>query len=132
MAYQIKRKKHVVKQIELLNEEGKPERTLSVDIIVDDFRNRYPQVLADIEKAQQMLKDKGDNDAEAIAASQIAVKAFFVLIFGQIQTRSLLEYYENRYYEGFLDIIPFVMDEIMPEVNKAVEEENARISSIMK
>lgn len=132
MAYQIKKKKHIIKQLELLNDKGKPEKTLSIDIVVDDFRNRYPIVMADIRKAQSMIDEKGQDNVEAVAASQIAIKALFVLVFGQQQTKTLIEYYENRYFEGFMDIIPFVTDEIMPEVQKAVNEENARISSIMK
>ena len=129
---QLKRKKHIIKALELLDDAGKVEKTLSVDIVVDDFRNRYPRVMAEVMKAQKMLNEKGDDNPEAIIASQIAVKAVFVLVFGEIQTREFLEYYENRYSEAFLDVIPFITDEIVPEVNKAVEMENNRIMGIMK
>ena len=132
MAYQLRKKKHINKQLELLDAKGKVEKKLVVDIIVDDFRNRYPKVMADVKKAEAMLDAKGDTDVEAVVASQIALKAVFVLVFGEIQTREFLEYYENRYSEAFLDVIPFITDEIIPEVNKAVEEENNRIQSIMK
>lgn len=129
---QIKKKKHINKVLELLDEKGKVEKKLTVDIIVDVFRNRYPRVMAEVKKAQDLLAEKGEDDVEAITASQIAVKAVFVLVFGEAQTKEFLEYYENRYSEAFLDIIPFITDEIMPEVNKAVEQENKRISGIMK
>lgn len=131
MAYQLKKKKHIVKQLELLDENNKPEMTLNVDIVVDDFRNRYPTIMADVRKAQQMIDENGDTDTEAIAASQIALKAVFVLVFGEIQTRRFLEYYQNRYAEAFVDVIPFITEEIIPEVNKAVSEENARIEKLM-
>ena len=88
--------------------------------------------MANVRKAQEMLDTSGENDAEAIVASQIAVKAVFVLVFGEVQTREFLKYYENRYAEAFLDVIPFITEEIMPEVNKAVNEENMRIQSVMK
>lgn len=132
MAYQIKRKKHIIKQLELLDEKGKPERTLNVDIVVDDFRQRYPIIMKDVKEAQKMLDEKGEDDAQAVVASQIALKAVFVLVFGEIQTREFLEYYKNRYSEAFLDVVPFITEEIIPEVQKAVETENARISEIMK
>lgn len=132
MAFQLKKKRHVNKKLDLLDSNGAVEKTLTVDIVVDDFRNRYPQVMADVKKAQDMLDEKGDKDNEAIVASQIAIKAVFVLVFGPVQTRDFLEYYENRYSEAFLDVIPFITEEIIPEVNKAVSEENARISAIMK
>lgn len=132
MAYQLRKKKHIVKKLDLVGDNGKVEKTLNVDIVADDFRNRYPQVMSKVREAQQMLNEKGDDDLQAIAASQIALKAVFVLVFGELQTRSFLEYYENRYSEAFLDVIPFITDEIIPEVQKAVEEENARISGIMK
>ena len=131
MAYQLKRKKHIIKQLELLDDNNKPEMTLNVDIVVDDFRNRYPAVMDEVRRAQQMLDENGDSDAEAIAASQIAMKAVFVLVFGELQTRRFLEYYKNRYTEAFVDVIPFITEEIMPEVNKAVSEENARIEKLM-
>lgn len=129
---QLKRKKHIIKTLELLDDAGKVEKTLSVDIVVDDFRNRYPKVMAEVKKAQAMLDESGNDNPDAVVAAQIAVKAVFVLVFGEIQTREFLEYYENRYSEAFLDVIPFITDEIVPEVNKAVEMENNRIMGIMK
>lgn len=129
---QIKKRKHINKVLELLDENGKIEKTLTVNIAVDEFRNRYPRVMADVKKAQEMIDTRGENDADAIVASQMAVKAVFVLVFGEVQTKEFLEYYENRYTEAFMDVIPFITDEIMPEVNKAVEQENMRISGIMK
>lgn len=132
MAYQLKKKKHIYKTLELLDDQGKAEKTLTVDIIVDEFRNRYPKVIADVKKAQNMLDANGENDVEAIVASQIAVKAVFVLVFGEVQTRDFLEYYQNRYSEAFMDVIPFITEEILPEVNKAAEKESERIMELMK
>ena len=60
------------------------------------------------------------------------MQAVFVLVFGERQARDFLDYYENRYSEAFLDVIPFIADEIIPEVQKAVKEENNRIQAIMK
>ena len=131
MAYQLKKKKHIIKQLELLDENNKPEMTLNVDIVVDDFRSRYPVIKERVIKAQQMLDENGDSDTEAIAASQIAMKAVFVLVFGEMQTRRFLEYYQNRYTEAFMDVIPFITEEVIPEVNKAVSDENARIIQLM-
>jgi S-adenosylmethionine synthetase len=132
MGYQLKKKKHINKSLDLIGDDGKVEKTLTVDIVVDDFRNRYPKVMADVKKAQAMLDSSGETDVEAVVASEIAVKAVFVLIFGEIQTREFLQYYENRYSEAFLDVIPFITDEIIPAVKKAVEQENNRIQSVMK
>lgn len=132
MGYQLKKKKHINKSLDLIGDDGKVEKTLTVDIVVDDFRNRYPKVMADVKKAQAMLDASGETDVEAVVASEIAVKALFVLIFGEIQTRDFLQYYENRYSEAFLDVIPFVTDEIIPAVKKAVEQENKRIQDVMK
>ena len=132
MAYQLKRKQRINKTLELLGKDGKVETKLVVDIAVDDFRNRYPLVIGKVKEAQTMLDEKGDDDASAIAASQIAMKAVFVLVFGESQTRQFLDYYQNRYSEAFLDVIPFITEEIIPAVQKAVKEEQARISSIMK
>ena len=132
MAYQLKKKRHINKKLELVGNNGEVEKTLVVDIIVDEFRNRYPKVMADVKRAEAMLDASGDSDVEAITASQIALEAVFVLVFGKEQTRDFLEYYENRYSEAFIDVIPFITDEIIPEVQKAVEEENKRIQSIMK
>ena len=78
--------------------------------------------------------------SKARLAARIALKtllavvlmAVFVLVFGEIQTREFLEYYENRYSEAFLDVINFITDEIMPAINEAVNEENTRISALMK
>lgn len=132
MAYKIQKKKHIYKKLELLDDQGKVEKTLTVDIIVDEFRNRYPKVMADVKKAQNMLDANGDDNVEAIVASQIAVKAVFVLVFGEVQTRDFLEYYKNRYSEAFLDVIPFITEEILPEVDKAAKMESERILDIMK
>ena len=132
MGYALKKKQHIYKSLDLLDEDGDVEYTLEVDSVVDDFRNRYPAVMAEVKKAEQMLDENGDDNVEAIVASQIALKAVFVLIFGEIQTRTFLEYYENRYTEAFMDVVPFINEEILPEVKKAVEKENERISTLMK
>lgn len=132
MGYKLQKKKHIYKTLDLLDDQGKVEKTLSVDIVVDEFRNRYPKVMTDVRKAEQMLNENGKDDVEAIVASQMAVKAVFVLVFGEIQTREFLEYYKNRYSEAFLDVIPFITDEILPEVTKAAEIESKRIQDIMK
>ena len=131
-SYQLKRKKHINKTLDLLDDKGKIEKTLTVDIVVDDFRNRYPQVMEQVAKAQLLMDEKGEDDIQAITAVQIALKAVFVLVFGEIQTRMFLEYYANRYSEAFLDVIPFINEEIIPEVKKALSEENNRISELMK
>ena len=91
MAYQLKKKKHIYKSLDLLDDQGKVEKTLRVDVIVDDFRNRYPKVIEEVRKAEKMLDENGEDDVEAIVASQVAVKAVFVLVFGEIQTREFLE-----------------------------------------
>lgn len=129
---QLRKKKHINKVLELLDDNGKVEKKLTVDIVVDDFRNRYPRVMAEVKKAEEMLDTKGDDNTEAIVASQMALKAVFVLVFGEVQAKEFLEYYENRYSEAFMDVIPFITDEIIPEVKKAVEQESTRISRIMK
>ena len=129
---QLRKKKYINKVLELIGDNGKVEKRLTVDIAVDDFRNRYPRVMAEVKKAEEMLNAKGDDNTEAIVASQMALKAVFVLVFGEFQTKEFLEYYENRYSEAFMDVIPFITDEIIPEVKKAVEQESTRISGIMK
>lgn len=129
---QLRKKKYINKVLELIGDNGKVEKRLTVDIAVDDFRNRYPRVMAEVKKAEEMLNAKGDDNTEAIVASQMALKAVFVLVFGEVQTKEFLEYYENRYSEAFMDVIPFITDEIIPEVKKAVEQESTRISGIMK
>ena len=115
-----------------MGDNGEVEKKLTVDIVVDDFRNRYPRIMADVKKAEEMLDANGEDNTDAIVASQMAVKAVFVLVFGEVQAREFLEYYENRYSEAFMDVVPFITDEIIPEVKKAVEQESKRISGIMK
>ena len=132
MSYQLKKKKYIHKTLELLGDNNKVEKTLVVNIAIDDFRNRYPAVMAEVKKAQAMVDASEEDDVEAIVAAQVAVEAVFNLIFGRQQTKDFLEYYENRYSEAFLSVVPFITDEIIPEVQKAVSEENKRIQDVMK
>ena len=118
MAYQIKRKQHVQETLELCNTAGVVELSINVDIDVDKMGGRIAAAQNVMGMAQTLIAEKPDS-AEAQEAFGSAVLALFAVIFGQDDADKIVHYYEGHYAEMLLDVMPFIAEVIMPEVQKA-------------
>lgn len=121
MAYQIKRKKQIYEELELLNEDDSVYKTLTVNLTIDDILKEFRQTQLNLMHAQQEVK-KAPESEEKVAKVGLAIVEFFKVIFGTNQTEIILEFYKENYTEMFKDIIPFIQNVVTPNINLAVKD----------
>lgn len=124
--YTIKKAAHIVDELRI--EDGDKSLVLNVNIYIDDIMEDFETRRAIIGKAQQNLtelKKSKTADAEQLAAAadalNEAVSALFGMIFGEEQTRELLDFYDGRPLTMLADFLPYITQVILPEIKKAQE-----------
>ena len=120
MAYQIKRAAHIIDEISI--EDNGKHLTVRVDLQVERILRDYNAAWAKIGAAQkqiQELKEKGENTDDAAAAVGAAIMALFSLLFGEEQTRQIMDFYDGAYLEMLADFVPYISEKIVPKVQEA-------------
>lgn len=112
--YQITRN-HVVEDLEL-DDNGK-KLNLHVDLNVDSILRRYLAVAAELTRAQNDVS-KGLTE-ERVEKLGTAILNVFGVIFGDEQTKKLVDFYDGAYTEMLADVAPFINDVVVPKVNEA-------------
>ena len=120
MAYQIKRRQRVQETLELCNAAGEVELSIDVDITVDEMGGRIANAQNVLAMAQELIAKEPESE-KAQEAFGSAVIAMFAVIFGKDNAHKLLTYYEARYTEMLLDVLPFINEVVMPKVREACE-----------
>lgn len=114
--YTIKKAAHIVDELKI--EDGDKTMTVDVNIYVDD-------VMADVVKCQKKIAlaqakiRENKNDGDALAGLGEAVMALFGMLFGEEQTKAIVEFYENRTASMLADFLPYIAQVIIPEIQKA-------------
>lgn len=114
--YTIKKAAHIVDELKI--EDGDKTMTVDVNIYVDD-------VMADVVKCQKKIAlaqakiRENKNDGDALAGLGEAVIALFGLLFGEEQTKAIVDFYENRTASMLADFLPYIAQVIIPEIQKA-------------
>lgn len=119
MAYQINRKAHVVDEIHL--EDNGKELTVKVDLQVERILRDYNAAWAKIGQAQQKIREVSGTEHldEAEAALGESILALFGLLFGESQTKAIMDFYDGAYLEMLADFVPYVSETIVPKVQAA-------------
>ena len=109
---QIQRKQKIEDTLELLDENGVICHTLPVNIDIDRCFVRVAQARKNIIAAEQELKK--ENTPKAHENYGKAICELYSAIFGDEGCDKILEHYDNRYTDMFLDIMPYLINEIYP------------------
>lgn len=131
MAYQAKRQQTYTEEFELVNEAEGVEHTLRVSIdpgnMVEKISRQYMELLrVQSEVASISPEDKG----ELIGAYRKlgeAVVAILKSVFGDEDTETILQFYNNRYNEMVLEVLPFVTDIVLPKLREITQENRKAI-----
>ena len=131
MAYKIVRN-HIVEQLEI--EDNGKTITLNVNINVDDIIKRYNNANYAIASAQKALQAAAnDRDIEqATEAMGDAILSLFEVIFGEDQTKQIIDIYDNRPLEMLGDIAPFIAEVINPRIQEAQQRIADRYKQVNK
>lgn len=134
MAYQLKRSNKVFETLELVNESGSVEHSLKIeidaDLIINDFRKCKNALVNSERKLKEAQKaDNLDEMEELFGAYGNAVINILKLLLGDENTDVIIEFYEERYVELSMHIMPFIYNVIQPAVEKAVNEKKESLKN---
>ena len=129
--YQIKRN-HLVEELEI--EDNGETLILTVDINIDSMIKKYNQAQYRIAQASINAKAAaGEKDmAKAEEAMGEAVLSLFEVIFGENQTKKILEFYDERILEMLGDIAPFISEVVAPAFQNAQAKIAERYRQVSK
>lgn len=129
--YQVQRKNRIKEQLQLCNADGSVAFVADVDLNVDIIANRVSKAYESLGMAQIALQQE-PQDQKAMEAYGEAVIAVFSVIFGEEDTKRIVEFYENNWTEMLLDLFPFINNEIMPKIREASAERKDQLISAAK
>lgn len=135
MAYQAKRKKRFVETLELVDTEGNIAHIIEVSLDADDvvvkLNRKYAELtktLAEVSGIQK--KDKNDVElAEDFEKLGHAVLNLFETVFGKEDTDTIVDFYEARYIEMVKEVVPFIIQCVIPRCIEIKKENQKNILS---
>ena len=134
MAYQVTRRKKCVETLELIREDGKREKIIEVEItagkLAKDLSREYVNLVQTQRKLQDMQALK-DQDAESLVDTYeqlgSAVITIMETVFGKEDTQAIMDFYEKDYVEIIQQIMPFVINVILPKAREIAQENRKQI-----
>ena len=129
--YQIKRN-HIVEELEI--EDNGKTLQVNVDINVDNMLKAYNNAQYKIAQAsldaKKAAEDKDMSQAEEAMGN--AVLGLFEVIFGEEQTKKIIEFYDNKALEMLGDIAPFISEVVAPRFKEAQDRIADRYKQVSK
>lgn len=129
--YQIKRN-HIVEELEI--EDNGKTLQINVDINVDNMLKAYNNAQYKIAQAtldaKKAAEDKDISQAEEAMGN--AVLGLFEVIFGEEQTKKIIEFYDNKALEMLGDIAPFISEVVAPRFKEAQDRIAERYKQVSK
>lgn len=126
MAYQIKKSNKIVEDLELLGDNNEVELTIHVDINVEKMAGEIRKTQINMLNAQK-LAESGDD--EAVEKYGEAVIEAVELLIGKEQTVELLNYFDGKYSDMAIKIMPFAYDVIYPALEKEIKAKKEIIAN---
>lgn len=132
MAYELKRAKRITESVSLDGEEIPV--ILDLDNMAAEFNRRYNAVIQ-AEKELSTASETGIN-AENIGAVHEsygnAVIALFELTFGEEGAGKIVSFYEGKYIEMLMEVLPFFLDVVVPQLKAAADDKRQKLANIHK
>ena len=139
MAYQVGRSRKIRESLELVDDNGSIVTTVYTDIDADkiakEFNKRVNAIIR-AEIAAKSLPKSGEITAmttEQAEAANAAVHSYgeavinlFQLIFGDEGTQTILDFYDNAYFEMSMQVFPFILDVVKPRIEDSVRKMQER------
>lgn len=133
MAYQAYRKQRVTEELELVDENGKVVKTIIVDLDVDTTAKNISEKHLSLVKSQQALKTASEEKAnETLDIIGKTTVDLFEAVFGKDNTDEILKFYENKPIEMCQEILPFVIEVIIPQVRKTAQSNKQNLVNSYK
>lgn len=129
MAYQIKRNKDIVEDIELLGENGTVPIVIHVNIKPEAIAKDFRTVQLELVHAQQ---DINRQTIDAMDKYRLAIISMLNLVLGEDGTNTVLAYFDNDTTEAAMQLMPFIADVVKPAIEDYVKSRKAVIANNYK
>lgn len=121
MAYRAGRSEKPVETLELIDSSGKVAATIEVNLNLDGMARRVSERYLDLTRVQDKyanmdLKEKLSPDTYEELGK--AVINLYESVFGEQDTRTILDFYEGNYTEMAREINPFIINVVIPKVRR--------------
>lgn len=125
--YKVKRTKKFYDVLQLCNEQGEVQKELKIEVDIDAIATGFREVLTQLEKAEKELHDKQNPNQEkdfdkAYFNYGEALVKLFEMCFGKDNAEEIVSFFENRYTEMSVEIVPYIIKEIIPLVGEAIKQ----------
>lgn len=128
--YKAVRQSRVCESMQLIKDDNTIADTITTDIVVEDAYTGINKAKNDIIRAQLLLKTDTTNKAKELLGE--AIINLFTAIFGDVQTKKICDFYENRETEMLTQIWPFISEVIFPQMEKAIKLKKETIAENFK
>lgn len=135
--YKVKRTRMFYDTLQLCDEQGNVQKELKIEVDIDAIATGFREVLTQLEKAQkglqdnQKLKQQKEFDKAYYDYGEALVK-LFEMCFGKDNTEEIVTFFENRYTEMSVEIVPYITKEIVPLVGEAIKQKKKNLKKAGK
>ncbi|MCM1055535.1 MAG: hypothetical protein NC394_08440 [Bacteroides sp.] len=135
--YKVKRTKKFYDTLQLCDEQGNAQKELKIEVDIDAVATGFREVLARLEKAEKGLHDKQSLNQQkdfdkAYYDYGAALVKMFEMCFGKENTEAIVTFFENRYTEMSVELVPYITKEIIPLVGEAIKQRKAELKKAGK
>lgn len=127
MAYQAKRTKIFKEEFQLVNENGEIANTLFVELDPSTVAQNLSRKYVDLQKALTAVNDAESNKEKMYETVGKAMKEIMETVFGKEDTKTIVEFYDERYIEMCREVLPFVSKIVVPKIRQLAKESKAGI-----
>lgn len=131
MAYQAKKHKRFREDLELIDSEGNVVHTIHVELDADDMvvkiNRKYTALTRALADLDEIKRESENNEYPQKALEKLgnAEIDLFESVFGEADTRTIIDFYEERYMEMAKEIIPFITHVVIPRIAE-IKKENKK------
>ena len=123
-----------MESLELVNENGEVEKIIQVEIttgkLADSLSRKYVELIRAQREMKQLSNDtdkKTEKMVETYEHIGTIVLEMMEIVFGEKNTKEIMSFYENDYVEIIQQVMPFIINIILPEVRSIAQENKAKI-----
>lgn len=135
--YVLTRSEHITETLYLKNKDGSVEAQIDVAVDIDTIAAEYIKKQEALIAAQRNLKNKQRirNRESFEKAYQVYTRAITDLcevVLGRENTTKILKFYENRYVEMLMQVIPFINERFTPAIYRSISERKNQLKKLNK
>lgn len=135
MAYQIKRSKKYIEELQLVDENGAVQHTLQVrldgDELLRNINGRYLELIKAHKKYSNITAGQMSHEEINTAINDLgkATVDMMITVFGKDDADLIVDFYEGRYVEMSKEITPFMLEVVVPRCQEIIKDNKEQVKA---